>query len=63
MGVLARRAWSSSTVALAADLPRYGSSAQWRGIYMRGEKIGFSVTQTSPVADSGYEMRKTVGCT
>ena len=42
---------------LAADLPRYGSSAQWRGIYLRGEKIGFSVTQTSPVAD-GYEIEE-----
>jgi hypothetical protein len=42
---------------LAADLPRYGSSAQWRGIYLRGEKIGFSVTQTSPLAD-GYEIEE-----
>jgi transglutaminase-like putative cysteine protease len=57
MGALARRAWSSSTVALAADLAHYGSSAQWRGIYYRGDKIGFSVGQTTPT-DSGYEMRE-----
>ena len=57
MGVLVRRAWSSSTVALAADLAHYGSSAQWRGIYYRGDKIGFSVGQTT-VTDSGYEMRE-----
>ena len=57
MGVLARRAWSSSGVALAADLAHYGSSAQWRGIYYRGDKIGFSVGQTTPT-DSGYEMRE-----
>jgi transglutaminase-like putative cysteine protease len=57
MGALARQAWSSSPVALAADLARYGSSAQWRGIYYRGDKIGFSVGQTTPTA-SGYEIRE-----
>jgi hypothetical protein len=57
MGAVARQAWSSSTVALAADLAQYGSSAQWRGIYYRGDKIGFSVGQTAP-SDSGYEMRE-----
>ena len=57
MGALARRAASSSSVALAADLARYGSSAQWRGIYYRGDKIGFSVGQTTPT-DSGYEIRE-----
>jgi transglutaminase-like putative cysteine protease len=44
-------------VALAADLAHYGSSAQWRGIYYRGDKIGFSVGQTTPT-DSGYEIRE-----
>jgi hypothetical protein len=57
MGVLARRAWSSSPVALAADLAQYGSSAQWRGIYYRGDKIGFSVGQTTPTP-TGYEIRE-----
>ncbi len=57
MGALAHRAWSDSPVALAADLARYGASAQWRGIYYRGDKIGFSVGQTSPTA-SGYEIRE-----
>jgi transglutaminase-like putative cysteine protease len=57
MGALARQAWSSSPVALAADLARYGSSAQWRGIYYRGDKIGFSVGQTTPTA-AGYEIRE-----
>jgi hypothetical protein len=37
MGALVRRAASSSSVALAADLANYGSSAQWRGIYYRGD--------------------------
>ncbi len=35
----------------------YGSSAQWRGIYYRGDKIGFSVGQTTPT-DTGYEIRE-----
>jgi len=56
MGLLVRRA-SSSTVALAADLASYGASAQWRGIYYRGDKIGFSVGQTTPTAE-GYEIRE-----
>jgi transglutaminase-like putative cysteine protease len=57
MGLLVRRAWSDSPVALAADLARYGASAQWRGIYYRGDKIGFSVGQTTPTP-SGYEIRE-----
>jgi transglutaminase-like putative cysteine protease len=57
MGALVRRTASSSSVALAADLASYGSSAQWRGIYYRGDKIGFSVGQTTPT-DSGYEIRE-----
>ena len=44
-------------MALAADLARYGSSAQWKGVYYRGEKIGFTVGQTTPDGD-GYELRE-----
>jgi transglutaminase-like putative cysteine protease len=57
MVVLAHRAFSSSPIALAADLAGYTPAAQWRGVYYRGEKIGFSVGQTTPVED-GYEMRE-----
>ncbi len=57
MGALVRRAASSSSVALAADLANYGTSAQWRGIYYRGDKIGFSVGQTTSTG-SGYEIRE-----
>ena len=57
MGVLVRRAFSSTPLALAADLASYGSSAHWRGIYYRGDKIGFSVGQTTPSGD-GYEIRE-----
>ena len=57
MGVLVRRAFSSTPLALAADLASYGTSAHWRGIYYRGDKIGFSVGQTTPSGD-GYEIRE-----
>jgi len=57
MGVLARRAWSSSPAALATDLAGYTPAAQWRGIYYRGDKIGFSVEQTTAVP-GGYEIRE-----
>jgi hypothetical protein len=42
---------------LATDLARYGSSAEWRGVYYRGEKIGFTVSQTVPTAD-GFELQE-----
>jgi Transglutaminase-like superfamily len=54
MGLLVRRAYETP-VALAADLARYGSAAQWKGIYYRGEKVGFSVGQTLPRED-GYQV-------
>jgi len=57
MGVLVRAAYFGTPVALAADLARYGSAAQWRGIYYRGDKIGFSVGQTVPTED-GYELQE-----
>ena len=57
MGVLVHHAYLRSSVALAADLGRYGSSAQWRGVYYRGEKIGFTVGQTTPRED-GFELRE-----
>jgi transglutaminase-like putative cysteine protease len=57
MGALLRHTHSSAPVALAADLSHYGSSAKWSGIYYRGDKIGFSVSQTVP-NDEGYEIRQ-----
>src|SRR3989441_10519874 len=39
MGLLVRQAYFGAPVALAADLARYGSSAQWRGgLHPRGQK-------------------------
>ena len=57
MGVLLRATLRGSPVALAADLARYGTSAQWKGVYYRGEKIGFAVGQTTATED-GYELRE-----
>src|SRR6185295_6747815 len=41
----------------ATDLARYGSAAVWRGVYYRGEKIGFTVSQTVPEAD-GFALEE-----
>jgi transglutaminase-like putative cysteine protease len=58
MGVLIKRSYLDAAASnLAADLARYGSNAEWRGIYYRGEKIGFSVSQIVPV-DDGFELQE-----
>lgn len=57
MGVLLQHTLLAAPVSLAADLSRYGRTAHWRGIYYRGEKIGFSVSETLPTAD-GFEIRE-----
>jgi hypothetical protein len=54
MATLVRAAYLESP-ALAADLSRYGSGAQWKGVYYRGEKIGFMVGQSQPTED-GFEL-------
>jgi transglutaminase-like putative cysteine protease len=56
MAQLVHRSYlSASSTVLATDLARYGSTAVWRGIYYRGEKIGFTVSQTIP-KDDGFEL-------
>jgi hypothetical protein len=57
MALLLQSSLQAAPVTLAADLARYGSAAQWKGVYYRGEKIGFVVTQTLP-ADDGYELQE-----
>src|SRR4026209_830330 len=42
---------------LATDLARYGRTAQWRGIYYRNEKIGFTVSQTVQT-ENGFELQE-----
>ena len=55
--LVARSYGQSSSANLATDLARYGSSAVWRGVYYRGEKIGFTVSQTTPT-NEGFELQE-----
>src|ERR1051325_4782256 len=58
MAVLVKRSYIDAAArSLATDLARYGSNAQWRGVYYRGEKIGFTVSQTVPT-DNGFELEE-----
>lgn len=58
MGVLLHRAYLQASPAnLATDLARYGTEAEWRGVYYRGEKVGFTVGQIVPV-DGGFELQE-----
>lgn len=58
MALLVNRSYlQASPVNLATDLARYGSSAVWRGIYYRGEKIGFTVSQVIRT-DEGFELQE-----
>src|SRR6266436_4105725 len=59
MAVLVNHTYiQASSVSLATDLARYGSSAVWRGIYYRGEKIGFTVSQTV-AKGNGFDLEET----
>jgi len=58
MGSLVHRSYLQASAAnLATDLAQYGSEAQWRGVYYRGEKMGFTVSQTLPT-DDGFELQE-----
>ena len=58
MVLLVRRSYlQASTATLATDLARYGSTAVWRGVYYRGEKIGFTVGQTTREGD-GFRLEE-----
>ena len=57
MAVLVNRSYLQASASLATDLARYGSAAVWRGVYYRGEKIGFTVSQTVP-KDDGFELEE-----
>jgi hypothetical protein len=60
MAVLVNRSYVQAVGNLATDLARYGSSAQWRGVYYRGEKLGFTVSQTVPLdgGEGGLELQE-----
>jgi transglutaminase-like putative cysteine protease len=57
MAVLAHRSLLASSGNLATDLARYGNAAQWRGVYYRNEKIGFTVSQVLQTAN-GFELQE-----
>jgi transglutaminase-like putative cysteine protease len=58
IAVLVHRSYlEASSGALATDLARYGPTAAWRGVYYRGEKIGFTVSQTTRIKD-GFEIQE-----
>ena len=57
MAVLVHQAYVQPSALLAADLAKYGSTAQWRGVYYRGAKVGFTVSQTMPL-DDGFEIQE-----
>ena len=58
MAVLVNRTYIQASPAnLATDLARYGPTAVWRGLYYRGEKIGFTVSQTVRT-DAGFELQE-----
>ena len=58
MAALVNRSYlQASAATMATDLARYGSAATWRGVYYRGEKIGFTVSQTVPT-DDGFELEE-----
>src|SRR5436190_2794159 len=58
MALLINRSYiQASSSTLATDLARYGTDAAWHGVYYRGEKIGFTVSQTVP-RDDGFELEE-----
>src|SRR5690242_21491394 len=57
MGVVVNYSYQNSSRNLATDLARYGTTAQWRGVYYRGEKIGFTVSQVE-ATDDGFELQE-----
>ena len=58
MALLVHRTYvQASPGNLATDLARYGPTATWRGVYYRGEKIGFTVSQTIRT-DTGFELQE-----
>src|SRR6187401_832925 len=47
MTLVVRKATEQTALALTSELAAYGERARWSGIYYRGEKIGFSVSQVT----------------
>src|SRR5260370_22611937 len=58
MAIVVNRSYlQASSANLATDDASYGSAAVWRGVYYRGEKIGFTVSETVTEGD-GFELQE-----
>ena len=58
IGLLVTRTYIQATPGtIATDLARYGPTAVWKGVYYRGEKVGFTVSQLTRV-DDGFELQE-----
>jgi transglutaminase-like putative cysteine protease len=57
MAWLVDRSYLQASTNLATDLARYGPTATWRGVYYRGEKLGFTVNQTIRT-EEGFELQE-----
>ena len=57
IAILVNGSYLQASLNLAADLSRYGSAAEWRGVYYRGAKIGFTVRQVLPT-DDGFRLEE-----
>jgi transglutaminase-like putative cysteine protease len=57
MVLVVRKATEQTALALTSDLSAYGERARWSGIYYRGEKIGFSVSQMTD-RPGGFKLQE-----
>ncbi len=57
MVLVFRKATEQTALALTSDLAAYGERARWSGIYYRGEKIGFSVSQMTE-KPGGFKLQE-----
>ena len=57
MVLVVRKATEQTALALTSDLAAYGERARWSGIYYRGEKIGFSVSQVTE-RSGGFKLQE-----
>jgi hypothetical protein len=58
MALVVRKATEQTALALTSDLAGYGERARWSGIYYRGEKIGFSVSQMTERPEGGFRLQE-----
>jgi len=57
MFLVVRKATEQTALALTSDLAAYGERARWSGVYYRGDKIGFSVSQMTE-RPGGFKLQE-----